>query len=248
MRALRYKQKLGFQLDDMTKELVIRDASCLENISQDRLGREFRLWLKEITCRDIIQNADEMGVLAAISPELSGNSTFFNISRNDVRYESGDELLNLALLSYKLTADGRNEFAAKLALPGSHIKVLNDMTYIDINRYCIAGEGLSNESLYNCLNPLASSAVKVHALLNDDENVRNNLSLFLRELVHIKCSLSGADLVNMGVRRGPSIGVLLRMLHSARLEQSISTREEEIYAIQKWMFEGHGRATDSDLD
>lgn len=248
MRALRYKQRLGFQLDDMTKELVIRDASCLENISPDRLGREFRLWLKEITCGDIIQNADEMGVLAAILPELSGNSTFFNISRNDVLYESGDELLNLALLSYKLTADGRNEFATRLALPGSYIKVLNDMTYIEINQYCIAGDGLSNESLYNCLNSLASSAVKVHALLNDDENVRNNLSLFLRELAHIKCSLSGADLVNMGVPIGPDIGVLLRMLHSARLEQSVSTREEEIYAIQKWVLEGQGRATDSDLD
>ena len=206
------------------------------------------MWLKEITCADIIYRADEMGVLAGIFPKVSGNATLFNIARQSVLYEPGDELLNLALLSYKLSADVRNEFATKFALPGSHTKVLKDMTYIEAHADFIAGDDLSNEALYNCLYSLSSSAVKIHALLSDNENVRNNLSLFLRELVGIKCSLSGADLVDMGVARGPNIGVLLKMLHSARLEQSISTKDDEITVIQQWMSERSDRGATKDSD
>jgi tRNA nucleotidyltransferase/poly(A) polymerase len=74
--------------------------------------------------------------------------------------------------------------------------------------------------------------IKGMAVVSDSSTVRQRLELYLRELRHIKPKLSGNDLQNMGVIPGKKMGRILRALQEARIDQTISSREEEKALVQ----------------
>ena len=55
----------------------------------------------------------------------------------------------------------------------------------------------------------------------------SNLRLYLSRLRHVSTSLSGRDIVAMGVPEGPRVGELLRELLEARLDGEVESEEEE---------------------
>ena len=54
-----------------------------------------------------------------------------------------------------------------------------------------------------------------------------NLRLYLSRLRHVSTSLSGGDIVAMGVPEGPRVGEVLRELREARLDGTVESEEEE---------------------
>ena len=55
----------------------------------------------------------------------------------------------------------------------------------------------------------------------------SNLRLYLSRLRHVSTSLSGGDIVAMGVPEGPRVGEVLRELLEARLDGVVESAEEE---------------------
>ena len=55
----------------------------------------------------------------------------------------------------------------------------------------------------------------------------SNLRLYLSRLRHVSTSLSGGDIVAMGVPEGPRVGEVLRELLEARLDGTVESEEEE---------------------
>ena len=53
------------------------------------------------------------------------------------------------------------------------------------------------------------------------------LRLYLSRLRHVSTSLSGGDIVAMGVPEGPRVGEVLRELLEARLDGTVESEEEE---------------------
>ena len=60
----------------------------------------------------------------------------------------------------------------------------------------------------------------------------------LENLGALKPSLSGTDLIANGVRPGPVMGRILRQLKKARLDGTVSTREEELDFLNTLMAQG----------
>ena len=57
--------------------------------------------------------------------------------------------------------------------------------------------------------------------------------LYITELQNVKVSLTGNQLVALGVPRGPKVGQILDEIHRAKLDGKISTSvEEERFASQ----------------
>ena len=54
-----------------------------------------------------------------------------------------------------------------------------------------------------------------------------NLRLYLSRLRYVSTSLSGGDIVAMGVPEGPRVGEVLRELLEARLDGTVESEEEE---------------------
>ena len=94
---------------------------------------------------------------------------------------------------------------------------------------------LSPAKLYQALAISDTSAIRACALANPIKNARDNLNLFLEKLSHVKPSLSGRDLVGLGVPKGPIVGSMLVKLRLALLENTAVDRSEEVALVKRWL-------------
>ena len=65
--------------------------------------------------------------------------------------------------------------------------------------------------------------------------MRERLGLYLDELRGVRPLLSGRSLLDLGVAHGPAVGEGLARLTRARLDGQVSTREEEIAFVGRWL-------------
>jgi len=72
-RGLRYEQRLDFQLETNTLQLLKRDIPMLDTISGDRIRYELECILQEEFPEKILRRAEELRVLAKLHPALKGN-------------------------------------------------------------------------------------------------------------------------------------------------------------------------------
>ena len=238
MRAVRYEQRLGFRLDDDTETLLRRDLPMLDTISGDRLRKEFQLWLKEERCVEILVRADRLGVMAAIHSSLAGSGEFVQSAMGRSGQGSLDEQVYLGLLAYPLDQAGGERFIGRLRMPPRWATVVRDTIALKnkLSRFSDAiFAKLSPPKLYEALAPSTLAAVQACALAAPNEEARENLDLFLEKLRHVKPSLGGRDLIEMGVLQGPAIGEMLVRLRTARLEGAVASRSEEVALVKGWL-------------
>lgn len=72
-RAIRYEQRLGFQIEPKTQELLKRDLAMLATVGGYRIRRELELVLREKAPEKSLVRADELGVLPKVNPALKAD-------------------------------------------------------------------------------------------------------------------------------------------------------------------------------
>ena len=99
----------------------------------------------------------------------------------------------------------------------------------------LASPGLPSSGIYRVLKQYSAEAITACALACDSAAVRSRLELYLSDLRRVKLFLNGEDLKEMGVVPGPRLGRMLKALHEARLDNRVSTREEEEALVRHWI-------------
>ncbi len=223
LRAVRYEQRLGFRLEEMTERLLRQalDAGMLDTISGDRVRRELALVFQEPQPSRALRRMAGLGVLGAIYPPLAEAAL-----PEDEAQPSGP-LVYLGLLSYHLTPEQAQGFIHRLNMPSAWAKVVRDTVQVREREGALARPGLSNTALWELLEELALPALEAAATLTASPRARERLRLYLDRLRHVRPSLNGRDLLRMGVPQGPMVGELLRELRRARLEGDVATRADE---------------------
>jgi tRNA nucleotidyltransferase (CCA-adding enzyme) len=237
-RALRYEQRLDFHLERKTLNLLQRDIPMLETISTDRIRYEIECIFKEKYPEKVFNRAGELRVLSALHPSLKGNGWLtekFEQARR-LRFPEPPEFdLYLALLAYPLTSEETEQLASRLNLPKSSAQALRDSVTIKGKMRLLATPGISPSTIYNLLRGLSPSALVANSLATESPVASQNIHLFLNRLKYIQVSLTGDDLIQMGIAPGPQIGEILELLHKARLNGKITTRQEEEEMVKGWL-------------
>ena len=227
LRAIRYEQRLRFQLEQHTEALLSRHVEILNTISGDRLRRELDLIFREEHAGDILLRAANLGVLSTLNPYLPDALTLQDQLRR-LSQEGGAILPQqyLALLAYSTKDDQRDGFIQRLNMTRTWARVVRDVSLARDAADFLAREP-SPVMAYRLLNPLNLKAIRTVAALTQNKPARDSLSLYLRELQHVRPMLNGHDIANLGVPPGPQVGALLEALRDARLEGKVHTREHE---------------------
>ena len=89
-----------------------------------------------------------------------------------------------------------------------------------------------NSSIYELLAPLAIEVVLFLLAKAEKEGVRKTLSNYITKLRYTTPALRGADLKRLGIEPGPAMGDILRVLLRRRLDNELSTKEEEEEAVR----------------
>jgi hypothetical protein len=78
------------------------------------------------------------------------------------------------------------------------------------------------------LTGLGVHAIKAWSLLKPQTTSSLWLDYYLKKLRMAKTKLTGNDLIELGIPKGPTIGILLKELLGGHLNGTLSTTEDEI--------------------
>ncbi len=237
-RGLRYEQRLNFHLEESTLKLLKRDIPMLDTISGDRIRHELELVLKEEFPEKILRRAQELSVLKWLHPSLKGNGWLVG-KFEQARQLSSPNLppvgLYLALLAYRLTEEEAEQLANKLRLPKSLAQTLRDTGSIKAKLNSLADPELPPSSIYRFLHGYSLTAITANSLASDSPIVRQHIHLFLNKLRYVKPTLTGTDLQRMGISPGPRIKEILTLLHEARLDGKVTSKQGEEEMVRGWV-------------
>ena len=240
-RALRYQQRLDFDLEADTRRLLARDVAMLDTISGDRIRHELELVLREAQPEKALRRAQELGVLSKLHPALKADERLSaTFQRARMLTSPGTQLpsIYLALLAYQLTDGEAEDFVSFLRLPGRLAQVLRDGQRLKPALDSVADDSLSPSRVYAALQGYSPAALLAGVVVADSPVVRRNIGLFLDRFRYVRPALTGDDLKELGVAPGPGIGELLERLRAARLDGSVTTRQEERELVMRWLREG----------
>ena len=237
-RGLRYEQRLNFQLERTTLQLLKRDISMLDTISADRIRYEIECILRERYPEKILRRADELKVLPKLHPALKGNGWLAE-KFEQARHLNSPNLpsvgLYLALLAYPLTSEENERLISFLRLRKSSAQTLRDTINIKAKLPSLANPELSPSSIYRLLHGYSLQAVTANSLACDSPLTYQHIQLFLDKLRYVKPILTGNDLQRMGIAPGPQMKEILQRLHEARLDGKVTSKQDERKLVERWL-------------
>ncbi|MDI6814888.1 MAG: CCA tRNA nucleotidyltransferase [Dehalococcoidales bacterium] len=237
-RGLRYEQRLNFQLEPATLQLLKQDIPMLDTISGDRIRQELELILKEKYPEKVLRRADELKVLPKLQPSLKGNG-WLEEKFEQARQLSSPDLppvgLYLALLAYHLTNEENEHLISRLRLTKLLTQTLRDTNSLKTNLQSLADPKLPSSSIYRILHGYSLPAIMANSLAGDHPVARQHMQLFINKLRYVKPALTGDDLKRMGIAPGPDIKEVLELLLEARLDRKITTKQGEEGLVNSWL-------------
>ncbi|HSJ58333.1 MAG TPA: CBS domain-containing protein, partial [Anaerolineae bacterium] len=240
MRAARFEQRLGFEIEPRTAELIENALPMLSRVSAERLRHELYLIFAESEPERVLRRLDQLGVLHHIHPNLSCTdhtcSRFATLRHAvaggtwDVRHtETGAPApgLYLATWVYHLSREDIEAVASQLKPFRQDLDLLREVSHLHTRFDDLDRPDLTNAQIYALLRRTGSEARFVTWVGSHSERVRDRLLLYETELRHVEPVVDGAYLKSLGLKPSPLFGELLDAVRDARLNDEIETEEEE---------------------
>jgi len=227
LRAIRYEQRLGFDLDSVTEDHLRHDLSMLSTISGDRLRREMDIVFREEKADAILMRLSRLGALSEVHSSLPDPSTLDKrLETLALMNDPVHPLHYLGLLVYSMASPHAEEFVRRLNMPVTWARVVRDVARA---KDAVGGidTNTSVARVYELLRPLNIRALQVVGALTRGKTARESVQTYVSKWRHARTLLNGHDLALLGVPQGPQVGELLKALLNARLEGHVRTREDE---------------------
>jgi tRNA nucleotidyltransferase (CCA-adding enzyme) len=235
LRAVRLEQRLGFEIEPRTRDLIARALPLLHRVSGDRIRHELEAIFEEPAPENALRRLQELEILGQIHKDLEWNPDHMEHIRR-ARAFVPDPAWNLA-------GDGR-EMVSPLSAwltghPGGVLTGILERLNLPkresqnilaarqaADRLAALPKDASPSRLVDLLEDVPEPAL-VGAILQSEGLVRDRLERYLAEWRTIQPATDGSVLRRRGLPPGPRYREILHTLRSARLDGRISTAEDE---------------------
>ena len=234
-RAIRFEQRLGFNIEDGTERLLRKNIAMLNTISGDRLRNEIELLLLEERPEKALARADGLGVLLQIDRSLKSNKWLADRFAEARKLYISSPAVYFALLSYDLGRDNAEAISERLNLSGDWKRIVLGVAKINDDIHKLADPAISPSTVYRFLKRYPVEAVSACFLSDESQIVRSQIERYLKELQYIQIHLNGDELKRMGIETGPRLGRILKALQDAKLDGLADTREDEETFVRYWL-------------
>lgn len=237
-RAVRYEQRLGFEIEPATLEQLRRNIKALDTVSRDRIRHELELVLRENEPEKVLIRAGKLGMLENIHPMLTGDdwlAAVFRRVRKTCEPESPPVEQYLALLVYRLDNEDIKELSLDLNLRKQQSVTLNDLCLLKEKLEIIDDSPLQPSVTFLVLNGLSEVALTAVMIAEDSPAVRENIGLYLSEYRHVRTELTGNHLREMGFTSGTRIKAILDHLLHARIDGEVTSRQDEETLVKQFL-------------
>jgi tRNA nucleotidyltransferase (CCA-adding enzyme) len=251
-RAIRFEQRLGFQIGKHTQNLMKNAVKMgfMERLSGGRILSELILILQEEDPIPALNRMRDFNLFHLLHPHLKFDENVENLFEQIHHVVSWFDLLFLeeryerwVIYFYGLIdflKEGEiYEICQRLAMNDKiRNKVVEGKRRADLGLLQIFSWINSNlqpkrSEIYSVLDPLPTEAKLFMMAKTTQMATRRYISLYFTQLKDTKPLLRGRDLVQMGIKPGPSIRKTLADLLRARLDEQVMTRQDELDYISK---------------
>jgi tRNA nucleotidyltransferase (CCA-adding enzyme) len=229
LRGVCYEQRFGFDFESETARLLKRDIPMLETISGDRIRHELEQIFEEKQPEIVIKRLGELGVLYRISPSLGGNgwiSKKFDKARSLKKFTQLPSLY-FCLLIYSFNETELGQIIDRLNMPAKLSQAMRDTLGLKTRLSLLDKSSLKPSDIYYLLQDYEPMAIQANDIASESTIIQHRLQLFLNKLRYVRTSIDGEKLKELGISAGPEMGKVLRILHRAKLDGEVKTREDE---------------------
>ncbi|MFC1862630.1 CBS domain-containing protein [Thermodesulfobacteriota bacterium] len=248
LRAIRFEQRFGFRIGRLTLALMKNavNINCFKDLSGRRLYSELKLILMEIRPIRAIERMAELDLLQVISPNIRYSKdmeaqlegiksviSWFNLLYLEENYEpwkvywygltSPLDAKTLETLSKRLQL-GEQENRKLITQRLSLISTLEKLYRIK--------EG-NSYAIYTLLSQYDTEILLFMMAKANNEKIKKIISKYFTKLKNVKVKIKGRDIKAMGIEPGPLYREIFNSLLEARLNNRVSTREDEIKLVNE---------------
>ena len=227
LRAIRYACRLDFRLEPRTEMLLEQGLAFLSTISPDRVRHEIERIFREERAGDMVEMAGKLGVLPAIHPALRAEQKTLRAIKSDPQNHARKGDLLLGSMVQSATGHDVEPIIERLNLNSDWTQILRDVARVRERLPELEEDEVTRSRVYRTLHGHDLRAVESCTLAAGHPKVAKWLRLYLDELQHVRPLLNGDDLMALGVREGPEVGLLLRKLLDAKLDGLVESVEDE---------------------
>jgi tRNA nucleotidyltransferase (CCA-adding enzyme) len=237
LRAVRYEQRYGFEIEDRTRQLMDEAKPMLEKLSPERARHELDLILDESNWFKMLTRLSDLGLLKAIHTDLSPPNTEFELPPDEkiAAYQTSSILPPKRTLIWLLwlspaTFATIKALSRRLRFPAALTKLLLAASNLRTDLPSLKSSKPSG--WVDRLEDVPEFAV--YALsLSAEGKAKEALLDYLETWRYIKPKTTGHDLKELGLSPGPEYKNILGRLRDAWLDGDVKSEKEEIDLLEK---------------
>ncbi len=249
-RAIRFEKRFNFSIGKLTASLIKNAVrmNFFKRLSGRRVFTELKLILEEENPTPAIIRLQDYDLLKEIHPSLHLSRKTIALLDAARKVLSWFDLLFLEefykkwiiyLLALTRQADRQTteEFCQRLELaPRYKILFCQERIEADNCLYWLEKNfSVSNSTLYRKLTNFKTELILYMMATSRQKHVKKAISHYFTQLRYVSTSISGSDLINMGLSPGPVFREILEGLRDAKLNRQILTVRDEYDFVRKFI-------------
>lgn len=235
IRAVRFACKLGFEIEEHTKELLA-DAinsgqfdNLIEKIRGDRVKIEIRYLFNLPNIKQAVNVFFESGIYKMISTDLdcAGRGVINHVSTKQ------QWLVCLALIMKDLSTEQQNQIMKNLQMTSEETKIISSA--FNAHEHLSKYKELDSVIIYKELKNLVYESVLIVKLLFGPNPL---IDEYLEKTSKIKLEITGEDLINLGIKEGKAIGEVLEKVLEKKIKNPQMKKEDEMREARSLVRQG----------
>jgi len=248
LRAVRYEQRYGFQIEPRTLQLMGEARPLMARLSEERVRHELDLILNEPQAAAMLARLDELGLLKAIAEFLPWSAELRARLDSALRLPlpsdwgvkspaAGipiNEVLTYTLWLLDLPLDAINTLHERLRFPVSTLKTLRAAAELRADLPALRGGKASQ--WVDRLEGLPLLAVYALFLISGEKALQTYATRWQK----IHPQTTGDDLKARGLLPGPAYQQILHALRSAWVDGTVTSPADEVTLLEQLLNESGG--------
>jgi len=257
LRAVRFAARLGFTIEEKTRQAITQRAKFVRTVSAERVRDELARILTEGGASRGIQLLDELGLLALLLPEVKA---FQRVEQPPEFHPEGDVWTHVLLMLEKMGSASSSLALGVLLHDVGKPRTFRRADRIRFDGHAEVGAEMATEILQRFrfskdeVEQMRPSTLKrflrlahfeehleLHRLdclasngrSESYEFVKEKLSELSSEALRPERLISGRDLIAAGYSPGPEFAAALEAVETAQLEGEIQTRAEALAVARR---------------
>ena len=237
LRAVRYEQRYGFQLDQRTQDLLLEAKGLLKRVSGDRIRHELDRIFDEKNAAQMMDRLHQLTILDAIHPDLDWDKSLLKLVKSlpekeiprewKIEQDGGGMPINRAIMYtvWLMRSPLNSGIIKRLKLVSFISEVIREASKL---RGDLKGlSKLPPSQVTVKLDRVSNLAIYAVYLEVKEPKYKGTLSRYLSSWQHVESNITGLDLKKAGLDPGPRYAEILSRVRNAWLDGEIATKKDE---------------------